>query len=721
MKTLIKNILVLLTLLFFNDLVYSQCNSLVINAGNNQTICSGQTTQIGGSPTISNTLLNSSETYYWSPNTNISSVSTYNPNVFPTNTTKYYLYVQQTDSLGVVCNAVDSVTIIVNPLPNVTLSNFSSVCIDAGSVALSGGSPAGGTYSGNGVAGNSFTPSTAGVGTHSITYSYTDANGCSSSALSNLVVNPLPSAILIPNPSSGIYCPPPCNSSSSWSKCGFQPGDVLNMSMMFMSSNSSATTYSINWDNSQPSVSNLNTNTYYGSNYTVPGYYNINLYMVDTITGCSSTLSQNLFWGTNPGGSISNPGSTTLECTPKTYDFPVSFLDNNGNPNAAGTMYTVSYNDGSPDSIFQHPSPASALTTDIITKTWNSSSCGYSAYNNSQNSFDIQLVSSNDCGISFSAIAPIVLSSKPDAKVSYSRDTIGCFGQTVFNFSDSSNNGYVTSFTNPTYSCDSINATNWVVDPPSGFTLNYGSLGSNPPVYGFPFTYGSDSISLVFDVPGNYSVTFFTANQCGQSSTVDSIKHFVCIDSIAHSAFTVDNSSGCYPLNVQTTNISKSLNSCKPEFLWEVTFLNSVCNSTGSWSFDGSSNTNSIDAGFIFNDPGFYQISLKATNDCDTAIFLDTIKVQNAPNATINPIVDYCDSVVLSPSAIFDSCESLINSYQWTFYTASPSSSTLSSPNNINFNQLGTNSVVVEVANQCGSNKDSVSFDIHPSPVISSD
>ena len=43
----------------------------------------------------------------------------------------------------------------------------------------------------------------------------------------------------------------------------------------------------------------------------------------------------------------------------------------------------------------------------------------------------------------------------------------------------------------------------------------------------------------------------------------------------------------------------------------------------------------------------------------------------------------------------------------------------MSSPNNINFNQLGTNSVVVEVINQCGSNKDSVSFDIHPSPIIS--
>ena len=401
--------------------VISQCNSLIINAGSDQVICVGQSVQIGGNPVINNSLLNSSVSYYWSPSANISSVSASNPTVYPNSTTKYYLNVQQTDSLGVVCNAIDSVTITVNPLPNVTLSNFSSVCIDAGFFALSGGSPTGGIYSGNGVVGNSFIPSTSGVGAHSISYTYTDNNGCSSSISKNLFVNPLPTATLIPNPSSGVLCPPPCNSSTSWSKCGFQAGDILNMSMMFMANNSSSTSYTIDWDNSQPSDSNLNTLTYYGSNYTIPGYYNLELYMIDTISGCSNTLSQNLFWGTNPG-------STTLECAPKTYGFPVSFLDNNGNPNAAGTMYTVSYNDGSADSVFYHPSPATNLTTATIYKTWYNSSCGFNAYNSSQNSFDIQMVSSNDCGISFSAIAPIVLSTEPDAQVSYSRDTIGCYG-----------------------------------------------------------------------------------------------------------------------------------------------------------------------------------------------------------------------------------------------------------------------------------------------------
>jgi hypothetical protein len=191
-----KYFVFILLFLFTNKFINGQCPSLIINAGNNKTICAGQSVSIGGNPTINNNLLNSSVSYSWSPSTNISSSLASNPSVYPNTTTKYYLYVQQTDSLGVVCNALDSVTINVNPLPNVILNNFSGVCINSLSFNLSGGSPSGGTYSGNGVSGNSFAPSTVGTGTHSITYTYINGNGCSSSATSNLAVNPLPNVTL---------------------------------------------------------------------------------------------------------------------------------------------------------------------------------------------------------------------------------------------------------------------------------------------------------------------------------------------------------------------------------------------------------------------------------------------------------------------------------------------------------------------------------------------
>ncbi|MFN5369847.1 MAG: T9SS type A sorting domain-containing protein [Bacteroidia bacterium] len=67
----------------------------------------------------------------------------------------------------------------INPNPSVSFSpDNTTYC---GSVELSGGSPSGGVYSGPGVSNGEFNPATAGSGLHPITYTYTNANGCSNS------------------------------------------------------------------------------------------------------------------------------------------------------------------------------------------------------------------------------------------------------------------------------------------------------------------------------------------------------------------------------------------------------------------------------------------------------------------------------------------------------------------------------------------------------------
>ncbi|MFT3909298.1 MAG: GEVED domain-containing protein [Ferruginibacter sp.] len=99
------------------------------------------------------------------------------------------------------CSATSAATVVtVNPLPTVTLSQFTAVCSTDAAFALSGGSPAGGTYSGTGVSGGQFNPATAGVGSFPITYAYTNANGCSNTATQSIVVN---------------NCTAPCNASIS--------------------------------------------------------------------------------------------------------------------------------------------------------------------------------------------------------------------------------------------------------------------------------------------------------------------------------------------------------------------------------------------------------------------------------------------------------------------------------------------------------------------------
>lgn len=76
------------------------------------------------------------------------------------------------------CSTSDQVTATINASPVVTGSaamNF--VCVGEPTVQLFE-SPAGGSWSGNGVFGNTFEPDTAGAGTHDLVYTYTDSVGC---------------------------------------------------------------------------------------------------------------------------------------------------------------------------------------------------------------------------------------------------------------------------------------------------------------------------------------------------------------------------------------------------------------------------------------------------------------------------------------------------------------------------------------------------------------
>lgn len=98
-----------------------------------------------------------------------------------------------TDVYG--CLQVANGTITVNTAPVVTFGALSPLCSNAGLTSLSGGAPAGGTYSGTGVSGGQFDPS---FGSQSITYTYTDVNSCSNSAVQPITVNTAPTVSLAP-------------------------------------------------------------------------------------------------------------------------------------------------------------------------------------------------------------------------------------------------------------------------------------------------------------------------------------------------------------------------------------------------------------------------------------------------------------------------------------------------------------------------------------------
>ncbi len=144
-----------------------------ISASGSTTICAGETVTLTSSQATGNV---------WSANA--SSATTQGVSVASAGS----YTVTYTDGSG--CSATSAPTVItVNALPTVTQSALSTVCVYNSPVTLSGGSPASGTYSGTGVTAGAFNPTTAGIGTHTITYTYTDGNSCIGTATADIIVD----------------------------------------------------------------------------------------------------------------------------------------------------------------------------------------------------------------------------------------------------------------------------------------------------------------------------------------------------------------------------------------------------------------------------------------------------------------------------------------------------------------------------------------------------
>lgn len=107
------------------------------------------------------------------------------------------IFVSYTYTDGNGCTNTESQDITVNPLPTIVFGTINDLCINSNPIDLSGTAvPTGGTYTGTGidVVTSSFDPAIAGVNTspgHIISYTYTDANGCTNSEESLALVKDL--------------------------------------------------------------------------------------------------------------------------------------------------------------------------------------------------------------------------------------------------------------------------------------------------------------------------------------------------------------------------------------------------------------------------------------------------------------------------------------------------------------------------------------------------
>lgn len=229
-----------------------------------------------------------SSSYSWSPNYMISNTTIGNPILSPLVTTEYIVTLKDQ------CNntQTDTILVTVNPLPTVTLNNFTAVCNGSTPINLSGGSPAGGTYSGTGVSAGTFNPSTAGVGTHTITYSYTNSNQCTATASKTIEV------LAVTNISLSAFSAV-CINNTAFALTGGSPAGGA---------------YSgpgVNAGTFNPATAGTGTKTI--------------TYSVTAGNGCVSSASSNLQVNDKPTAAISSPGGTVIcSGTPLTLQASVS-------------------------------------------------------------------------------------------------------------------------------------------------------------------------------------------------------------------------------------------------------------------------------------------------------------------------------------------------------------------------------------------------------------
>lgn len=155
----------------------------IVIASSNSPVCEGESiilTETGGESGI----------WIWSTNGNATIVSGTDQSTAVTGASDGDSFtVTGTDANG--CSETASVTIAINALPVVTLNGLSTSYEVTDGNVLMNGTPSGGTYNGQGVTGNTFSPSAAGIGgPYNIVYFFQDGNGCENSDTVYVTVSP---------------------------------------------------------------------------------------------------------------------------------------------------------------------------------------------------------------------------------------------------------------------------------------------------------------------------------------------------------------------------------------------------------------------------------------------------------------------------------------------------------------------------------------------------
>ncbi|MEW7277696.1 Ig-like domain-containing protein [Aquimarina sp. 2201CG1-2-11] len=302
-------------------------------------------------------------------------------------------------------------------IPTVTFTPPSDLCIDAGiQTGLSGGTPTGGTYSGPGVTddGNGMTyslnPMTAGTGTHTITYSFTDGNNCSNSSSSSVTVTTLDDASF--NYSATAYCidgtdPTPTITGLTGGLFSSTPSglSISSSSGAIDVSDSTPNTYTITYTTTGTCAQNSNTTITINAlddasfNYDAATYSQSDPDPTPIITGLAGGT-----FSVTPAGLNIDTGSgaiNLLESIPDTYT--ITYTTSGNCPNSTTIDVTINDNIAPTATITLDDNDLTIGETATVTITFSEAITGFDNSDLTIPNGTLSPVSSSDGGITFTA------------------------------------------------------------------------------------------------------------------------------------------------------------------------------------------------------------------------------------------------------------------------------------------------------------------------------
>ncbi len=669
------------------QVVHAQC-TLSVNAGNDVAICSGENISLNASSTGGIGTVK----YSWTPITGLSKTDIPNPEASPTVSTTYKVTVTD-DNCKIADAKTDEVNIAVNPLPVIDFVYTNNNACSGTTVYFTSSATGTGSLSytwnfGDGITSTDQNPSHVftslgcGSATFFVTFTVTDAVGCSNSTTKSVIVKQMPD----------INFEDVNNKFDPFSNCSFASASNPNYSVTVGNISASAciSSYSVNWGdgNSETAISFPISHT-----YTKLGAYNMVITALGT-NGCSNSKTYIIKNVSNPSGGIISPGSTTNLCAP-TSD--LQFEVSKWGSNSPGTIYEINYGDNSPIVTLTQEQLVSSPYYNALNPIGSANypiPHSYTKTSCPDPSFIVTLIVTNACGSTPFTAGNISVLNKSAAN--FTGTTSACVNTSVL-------------FTNNTISGYSQNCSQNSI-----YTWDFGD--GTPVISTLPSS--PQNINHIYLNPGNFTVTLTALNFCGSTSKSQQI----CIESPLLPQFTINNIAGCTPLGVTATNTTDISKACSPPtYSWSVTYANSNCGVSSLYSYTGGTNYSSKDPSFQFTNPGTYTIKLSVTNSCGTKVSgAQTVTVKQQPTVSITAIASICQTLpttTINPTATAADCGSVPLQYEWSFPGGLTSS--IPNPGPISIIGSGTNTVTLKVTNECGSSEAVKIFTINELPEVS--